>query len=61
MFVQFRKCFLRSWRGVLDTLLCLKFVSDLLATGWWFSLGTPVFFTNKAYPHDITEILLKVV
>ena len=26
----------------------------------WFSLGTPVFFTNKTDRHDISEILLKV-
>jgi hypothetical protein len=26
-----------------------------------FSPGTPVFFTNKADPHVIAEILLKVV
>ena len=30
------------------------------ATGWWFSLGTPVSSTNKTYRHHITEILLKV-
>jgi hypothetical protein len=27
----------------------------------WFSLGTPVFFTNKTDRQDIAEILLKVV
>jgi len=27
----------------------------------WFSLGTLVSSTNKTDPHDITEILLKVV
>jgi hypothetical protein len=27
-------------------------------TGWWFS---PVSSTNKTYPHNVTEILLKVV
>ena len=26
----------------------------------WFSQGTPVSSTNKADPHDITEILFKV-
>ena len=33
-----------------------------LAIGWWFSLGTPVSFTNKTDHHDIhvTEILLKL-
>ena len=35
----------------------IKFVSDLPE---WFSLGTPVFSTNKADRDDITEILLKV-
>jgi hypothetical protein len=32
-----------------------------LATGRWFSPGTPVFSTNKTDRHDITEILLKLV
>ena len=45
--------------GVLDTTLCDK-VWQWLATGRWFSPGTPVFSTNKTYCHDITEILLKV-
>jgi len=49
----------RSWRGVLDTTLCDK-VRQLLATGQWFSLGTPVSSTNKTHRQDITEILLKV-
>ena len=31
-----------------------------LATGLWFSPGTPVSSTNKTDRHDITEILLKV-
>jgi len=31
-----------------------------LATGWWFSPGTPVSSTNKTDRHDITEMLLKV-
>jgi hypothetical protein len=31
-----------------------------LATGLWFSLGTPVSSTNKTDHFDITEILLKV-
>ena len=31
-----------------------------LATGRWFSLGTPVSSTNKTGRYDITEILLKV-
>ena len=49
----------RSWRGVLDTTLCDK-VCQRLATGWWFSPDTPVFFTNKTDRHDIIELLLKV-
>jgi hypothetical protein len=31
-----------------------------IATGRWFSPGSPVFSTNKTDCHDITEILLKV-
>jgi hypothetical protein len=31
-----------------------------LATGQWFSPGTPVSSTNKTDGHGITEILLKV-
>ena len=42
------------------TTLCDK-VCQWLVTGWWFSLGSPVSFTNKTDHHDITEILLKVV
>ena len=49
-----------SLRGVLDTSLCDK-VCQWLATGRWFSPGTPVSFTNKTDRHDINEILLKVV
>ena len=46
----------RSWRGVLDTALCDKFVSDLRQVG-----GFPrVSSTNKTYRHDISEILLEV-
>jgi hypothetical protein len=44
---------------VLDKTLCDK-VCQWLATGRWFSPGTPVFSTNKTERHDITEILLKV-
>ena len=36
------------------------YVIKLLATGQWFSQGTPVYSINKTYLHDITEILLKV-
>jgi hypothetical protein len=39
----------------------IKFVSELIAAGWWFSSGTPVSFTDKTDRHDIAEILLKVV
>ena len=49
----------RSWRGVFDTTLCDK-VCQWLATGWWFSPGTPVFSINKTERHDISEILLEV-
>jgi hypothetical protein len=31
-----------------------------LATGRWFSKGSPVSSTNKTDCHDITEILLRV-
>ena len=46
-------------RSVLDTILCDK-VCQWLATGSWFSQGTPVSSTNETDSHDITEILLKV-
>ena len=54
--------FLLSWhyrRGVFDTKLCDE-VCQWLATGWWFSTGTPVSSTNTTDRHDITEILVKV-
>ena len=35
-------------------------VCQWLATGRWFSPGTPVSSTNKTDRHGITEILLKV-
>jgi hypothetical protein len=35
-------------------------VCQRLTSGWWFSPGTPVPFTNKTDSHNITEILLKV-
>ena len=40
-------------------------VSNIVAVSFiggnlWFSLCTPIFLTNKADRHDITEILLKV-
>ena len=37
----------------------IKFIK-LLATGRWFSPGTPVSSTNKTHRHDKTNILLKV-
>ena len=49
----------RSWQGVLHRTLCDK-VCQWHATGGWFSLGTPVYPTNKTDLHDITEISLKV-
>jgi hypothetical protein len=44
---------------VLYATLCDK-VCQWLATGRWFSPGTPVSSINKTDRHDITEILLKV-
>jgi hypothetical protein len=38
----------------------IKVFFQLLATGRWFSLGTPVSSTNKTNRHDMAEILLKV-
>jgi hypothetical protein len=35
-------------------------VYQLLANGWWFSLGTPASSTTKTGRHEIAEILLKV-
>ena len=49
----------RRW-GVLDTTLCDQ-VCQWLATGQWFSSGTPVSSTNKTDCQDITEIVMKVV
>ena len=49
-----------SWRGVLNTTLCDK-VCQWLATGWWFSPGTPVSSTNKSDRHELTEILLNTI
>ena len=45
--------------NVLDTTLCDK-VCQWLATGRWFSPGTPDTSTNNTDRHDKTEILLKV-
>jgi hypothetical protein len=41
------------------TTLCNK-VCQWLATGWWFSPGSPVSSINKTDGQDITEILLKM-
>jgi hypothetical protein len=48
----------RSWRGVLDTILCDK-ICQWFKIDRWFSPGTPVSSTNKTDFYDITEILLK--
>ena len=49
----------RSWRDVLDTTLCDKFVSDLQQIGGFLRvLG--FLHQKKTDRHDITEILLKV-
>jgi hypothetical protein len=49
----------RLWRGELDTILC-DMVCQWLATGPWFTLGSPVSSTNKTDCHDMAEMLLKV-
>jgi hypothetical protein len=46
-----------SWREVSHNRVVLK---SNLATGQWFSPGTPVSYTNKTDRHNITEILMKV-
>ena len=46
-------------RGVVDTTLCVKVVSDLWQVGGFFP-GTSVSSTNNNDRHYITEILLKV-
>jgi hypothetical protein len=46
----------QSWRGVLDTTLCDN-VCHGLATGCWFSPGTPVSITNKTDRHDNCDIV----
>ena len=45
-------------RGVIDATLCDE-VCQCLATGRWFSPGTPVSFTNKTDHHDIAEIFVE--
>ena len=41
------------------TTLCDN-ICQWLATGWWFSQGTPISSANETDRQDITEILLKV-
>ena len=48
----------RWWWGVLDTTLCNK-VCQWLATGWWFSPGTPVSSTNFLL-YNTTFLLSKI-
>jgi hypothetical protein len=47
-------------KGALDSQPQSDKVYQLIAHGWWFSPGTPVFSTTKTIRHDIAEILLKV-
>jgi hypothetical protein len=54
---MFKSC---SWWSALDTTSCDD-VCQWLATGLWFTLGTPVSSSNKIDLHDIIKILLKVV
>ena len=54
---EFKSC---SWRGVLNTTLYDN-VCQWLATGHWFSPGTPVSCTNKTDRLDIAEILLNTL
>ena len=49
----------RSWWGVFDAISCDE-ACQWLATGRWFSPGTPISSRNKTYCHDIAEISLKV-
>jgi hypothetical protein len=48
------------WSIEFASTLCDK-VCQWIATGQWFSPGTPVSSTNKIDCHNITEIFLKVV
>ena len=43
-----------------NTIIICDKVCQWIATGRWFSPGTPVYSTNKTDSHDITEIFLKV-
>ena len=49
---------IRSWRGLLDAILCDK-VCQWFSTGRQFSPGTPVSSINQA-DRDIAELLFKV-
>ena len=57
---------LKLWVRIPFMASCIRYIKlcnkdcQWLATGRWFSPGTPVSFTNKTDCHDITEILLKV-
>jgi hypothetical protein len=54
---------LRLWVRISIRARCTTFYDKVCqwpATCRWFSPCTPVSSTNKTYPHDITEILLKV-
>ena len=57
--VRFRLSKLQQKRCTLLAVASKK-VYQLLAHGWWFSLGTPASSTNKAGRHDIAETLLEV-
>ena len=53
------------WVRILLMARCTRYntsekVCQWLATDQWFSLGTPVSFTNKTDRHNITDILLQV-
>jgi len=52
---------LKLWVWIPLMARCTWYNNMWFVTGRWFSLGTPVSFTNKTDCHDITEILLKVV
>ena len=50
---------LKLWVLTLFMARCTQYNIMWLATGQWFSPGTPVSSTNKTDGHDKTEILLK--
>ena len=50
---------LNLWVPIQLMATCTRY-NSLSVTGRWFSLGPPVFSTNKTDRHDITEILLRV-